>query len=54
MKDQWLKDIRDRMADFETEEPAGLWDDIESGLTVTPTVGNGAVAGVLWYSGQNV
>ena len=39
MKDQWLKDIRDRMADFETEEPAGLWDDIESGLTVTPTVG---------------
>lgn len=28
MKDQWLKDIHDRMTDFETEEPVGLWDDI--------------------------
>lgn len=28
MKKDWLKDIHDRMADFETEEPQGLWDDI--------------------------
>lgn len=27
MKD-WLKDIHDRMADFETDEPQGLWDGI--------------------------
>lgn len=28
MKDKWLNDIHDRMADFEIEEPVGLWDDI--------------------------
>lgn len=28
MKDDWLKDIHDRMADYETDEPCGLWDDI--------------------------
>ncbi len=28
MKDKWLKDIHDRMADFEIEEPQGLWEDI--------------------------
>ena len=28
MKKDWLEDIHDRMADFETEEPQGLWDDI--------------------------
>ncbi|MDE6164922.1 MAG: porin family protein, partial [Muribaculaceae bacterium] len=38
MKDQWLKDIHDRMSDFEVEEPAGLWDAIEDGLDVVPPV----------------
>ncbi len=28
MEDDWLKDIHDRMADYETDEPCGLWDDI--------------------------
>ena len=28
MKKDWLKDIHDRMADFETDAPQGLWDDI--------------------------
>lgn len=32
MKDQWLKDIHDRMSDFETQEPDGLWEAIESGM----------------------
>ena len=32
MKDQWLKDIHDRMAELETEEPSGLWEDIERSL----------------------
>lgn len=32
MKDQWLKDIHDRMSDFETKEPDGLWTAIESGM----------------------
>ena len=32
MKDQWLKDIHDRMADMEADEPSGLWDDIENAL----------------------
>ena len=36
MKDQWLKDIHDRMSDFEVEEPAGLWDASEDGLDVVP------------------
>lgn len=28
--DKWLKEIRNKMADFETEEPAGLWQQIET------------------------
>lgn len=28
MKQDWLKDIHDRMADFEVEAPQGLWEDI--------------------------
>ncbi len=28
MEDDWLKDIHDRMADYETDEPCGLWDGI--------------------------
>ncbi len=27
--DKWLKEIRNKMADFESEEPAGLWQQIE-------------------------
>ncbi len=30
MKEKWLNDIHDRMSDFETDEPAGLWQQIES------------------------
>lgn len=33
MKNDWLKDIHDRMADFEVNEPQGLWDDICSAET---------------------
>lgn len=32
MKDKWLKDIHDRMADYEINEPDGLWEDIQAGL----------------------
>lgn len=28
MKEDWLKDIRGKMTDYETDEPRGLWDDI--------------------------
>lgn len=28
MKEDWLKDIHDKMADYEADEPCGLWDDI--------------------------
>lgn len=28
MNNDWLKNIRDKMSDFEVEEPQGLWDDI--------------------------
>lgn len=41
MKDNWLNDIHDRMADFEIEEPQGLWDDIcaaEDTKAKTPVV----------------
>ena len=30
MNDKWLNDIQRRLADFETDEPCGLWNDIES------------------------
>lgn len=29
MNDNWLKDIHDKMSDFEIEEPQGLWDSID-------------------------
>lgn len=28
MKEDWLKDIHDRMIDYETDEPSNLWEDI--------------------------
>ena len=28
MNEDWLKDIHDRMADFEMEEPAGMWEEL--------------------------
>lgn len=28
MKDDWIKDIQNKMIDFEVDEPQGLWDDI--------------------------
>lgn len=31
MKDKWLKDIQNRMADYEIAEPEGLWDAVEAG-----------------------
>ena len=43
MKKDWLKDIHDRMADFETVEPQGLWDDICAAETIaekTPVIDN--------------
>lgn len=30
MSEQWLKDIADRMSEFETDEPQGLWQGVES------------------------
>lgn len=36
MKDNWLKDIHDRMTDYETDEPRGLWEDI-CGPTPNPS-----------------
>lgn len=32
MKEKWLKDIHDRMADYETDEPAGLWESVYARL----------------------
>lgn len=32
MNDKWLNDIHDRMADYEADEPAGLWDKIEAAM----------------------
>ena len=41
MKKDWLEDIHDRMADFETDAPQGLWDDIcsaEATAKETPVI----------------
>lgn len=37
MKDQWLNDIKQRMSDFELDEPDGLWDSIEARRPVVPS-----------------
>lgn len=40
MEENWLKDIHNRMADFEVDEPQGLWDGIcaAEGTSVCPPV----------------
>lgn len=30
MKDKWLKDLHDRMSEFEMDSPDNLWDEIEA------------------------
>lgn len=37
MKEDWLKDIHDRMADYEVPEPEGLWSEIEAQLPAVPS-----------------
>lgn len=39
MKDKWLDDIRDKMSEFETGEPDGLWAEIESRQQIYPAGG---------------
>ena len=39
MKDKWLDDIRDKMSEFETGEPDGLWAEIESRQQIYPVGG---------------
>ena len=47
MNDNWLDKIHDRMTDFETEEPAGLWSAIENRRKATPGVSNMAKIAVI-------
>ncbi|WP_302616232.1 hypothetical protein [uncultured Muribaculum sp.] len=42
MKDNWLKDINDKMSGFETDAPEGLWYDIEKRLDTIPGPGVGS------------
>ena len=42
MKDNWLKDINDKMSGFETDAPEGLWHDIEKRLDTIPGPGIGS------------
>lgn len=39
-EDDWLHGIRDRLADFETDAPDGLWDDIVRRLGMPDTAGS--------------
>ena len=36
MNDNWLNDLRNKMADYETDEPEQLWDRIEAQLPPVP------------------
>ena len=36
-KEDWLQRVHDRMADYEIDEPGGLWNAIESKLEATPS-----------------
>lgn len=47
MNDNWLDKIHDRMTDFETEEPAGLWSAIENRRKATSGVSNMAKIAVI-------
>ncbi len=55
MKKDWLKDIHDRMADFETDAPQGLWENIcaaESAKAYNKWIWSAAAAACLligWY-----
>lgn len=47
MNDNWLDKIHDRMTDFETEEPSGLWGAIENRRKATSRVSNMAKIAVI-------
>lgn len=49
MKEEWLNDIHDRMSDFETDEPVGLWQQIESQM---PRKEKRRVPFLVWWSGH--
>ncbi len=49
MKEKWLNDIHDRMSDFETDEPVGLWQQIESQM---PPKEKRRVPVLLWRKGH--
>lgn len=49
MKENWLNDIHDRMSDFETDEPVGLWQQIESQM---PKKEKRRVPFLIWWSGH--
>lgn len=49
MKEDWLKDIHDKMADYEADEPCGLWDDICRARQQEEQAGHaGGKASVVW------
>lgn len=48
MTDKWLKDIHDRMADFETDEPEGLWEGIQANLPKSASSVGKAGNHVVW------
>lgn len=54
MKKDWLKDIHDRMEDFEVDEPQGLWDSICSveEQTGIPVVGSSKKSHMPWVWGM--
>lgn len=48
MKDKWLKDLHDRMADYEQDAPDMLWENIESKLIQNGTLKNGHHGFRIW------
>lgn len=49
MKEDWLKDIHDKMADYEADEPCGLWDGICRARQQEEQAGHaGGKASVVW------
>lgn len=50
MKNDWLKDIHDKMADYEVDAPAGLWESISQAQTQVDVKPVGRRRAVLWPS----
>lgn len=58
MNEDWLNNIHNRMANYEADEPCGLWDNIQNSMsaqnTDAPTASRKHTASTLWLRAKRI